>query len=778
MTAAEAPAWLGRRVPRIEDAALLRGRGQFVGDIVRPGMLHARFVRSPVAHGRLLGLEVEAARRAPGVRGVFTAEDFRPHLTSPELAVAMPAGAIRYVVNPRVLAADEVCYAGEAVALVVADTPHAAEDAAALVRLDIELLPPALDPGSALEPGAPRARLGCADNLLARFTVAYGEVAPAFEVAPHVFRDRFHLHKGGGHSVETRGVLAEHDRVDDMLTVWSSAQMPHRNKGVICAALGRAEDRVRVVAPDVGGGFGPKFVCYPEDVAVPLAALLLGRPVRWIEDRRENFAATTAERDQLWDVEVAADAQGRLLGLRGRLLHDHGADTPYGIALPQNSATNLLGPYVLPAYRLEISVALTNKVAATPTRGAGRPQGTFVMERMLDRIADELGIERAEVRRRNLIPPLAMPYRTPLTTRDGAAMIYDSGDYPACMADALRLAGYEDFRARQKAAREAGRHIGIGLSNYVEGTSRGPFETAAISIGPSGQVVLSTGASAQGQGTATVLAQVCAGVLDMDPARITVRTGDTAAIAQGLGAFASRQGPVAGAAVLQAARLVREKALLAASHLLEAAPEDLELVNGAVRIRGIPADRLSLGQVAQVLQGMPGFPLPPGLSPGLSSSVAWQPEALSYANGTHVAEAMVDPETGRITLLRYLVVHDSGRLLNPSLAEGQILGGVVHGIGHALLEETLFDAQGVPATLGYPAYRLPSAPILPWIEIHHRETPTPLNPLGAKGVGEGGTIPAAAAIVAAVEDALRPARIRITQLPITPRRLRTLLAAA
>jgi carbon-monoxide dehydrogenase large subunit len=778
VTEAEAPGWVGRRVSRIEDGALLRGRGQFVADIVRPGMLHARFVRSPAAHGRLLGLDTEAARRAPGVRAVFTAEEFRPHLTSPELAVAMPAGAIRYVVNPRVLATEELCHVGEAIALVVADTPHQAEDAAALVRLDIETLPPVLDPEAALAPGAPQARLGCADNLLANFTVAYGEVARAFETAAHVFRDGFRLHKGGGHSVETRGVLAEHDPVDDMLTVWSSAQMPHRNKGVICAALGRAEDRVRVVAPDVGGAFGPKFVCYPEDVAVPLAALLLGRPVRWIEDRRENFVATTQERDQVWEVEVAADGEGRLLGLRGRLLHDHGADTPYGIALPQNSATNLLGPYVLPAYRLEISVTLTNKVAVTPTRGAGRPQGTFVMERMLDRIADELSLGRAEVRRRNLIPPSAMPYRTPLKTRDGAAMVYDSGDYPACMADALRLAGYEAFRARQRAAREAGRHIGIGLSNYVEGTSRGPFETAAISIGPSGQVVLATGASAQGQGTATVLAQVCAEVLNMDPARITVRAGDTAAIAQGLGAFASRQGPVAGAAVLQAAGQVREKALLAASHMLEAAPEDLELVNGAVRIRGVPADRLSLGQVAQALQGMPGFPLPPGLSPGLSASVAWQPSSLSYANGTHVAEAMVDPETGKVTLLRYVVVHDSGRLLNPALAEGQILGGVVHGIGHALLEEMQYDTAGIPTTLGYPAYRLPSAPILPRIEIHHRETPTPLNPLGAKGVGEGGTIPAAAAIAAAIEDALRPTRIRITQLPITPRRLRALIAAA
>ena len=354
---------------------------------------------------------------------------------------------------------------------------------------------------------------------MARHLIDYGDVEGAFAKSAHRFAERFRLHKGGGHAIETRGVIVRFDPVDDVLTAWINTQMPHRAKAVLVAALGLAEHEVRVIVPDTGGGFGPKAVFHPEELAVPAAALLLGRPLKWIEDRRENFSASVMERDQDWDMEVAFDADGRLLAIRGRLCQDHGACTPYGVALPFNAGTNLVGPYVLPAYRLEIALCLTNMVPACPTRGAGRPQGTFVMERLLDRIAATLALPRDEVRRRNLIAPARMPFTTPIVQRDGGMMTYDSGDYPECQRRALAAAGWADFPARQQAARAEGRFIGIGLANYVEATGRGPFESAGLRIGPSGKVVVTTGATAQGQGTQTMLAQLVRDVLGVPPGR-------------------------------------------------------------------------------------------------------------------------------------------------------------------------------------------------------------------------------------------------------------------
>jgi carbon-monoxide dehydrogenase large subunit len=528
----------------------------------------------------------------------------------------------------------------------------------------------------------------------------------------------------------------------------------------------------------VGGGFGPKFIFYPEEVAIPLAAKLLGRPVKWIEDRFESFTATTQERDQYWDVEMALAADGRLLGIRGSVIHDHGAYTPYGITLPFNSATNLIGPYILPSYRLELRLCLTNKVPATPTRGAGRPQGTFVMERLLDRGAAVLGIDRAELRTRNLIPAERLPYATGVATRDGGIMTYDSGDYPRTQAMALECSGWRDFPARQAAARAAGRYIGIGLANYVEGSGRGPFESATVRIGPSGQAVVMTGATAQGQGVKTMLAQLCADQLGLPLSAIEVIAGDTAATALGMGAFASRQAVTAGSAAHLAAGDVRRKLLAAAGSLLEAAPADLEIVDGHIAIRGVPGGGTTVGAVARALYGAPGYAIPAGLTPGLEASALFEPTAITYCNGAHVAEVEVDVETGFVRLTRYVVVHDCGRLINPTIVEGQIRGGVVHGIGSALFEHMRFDDAGQPLTNSYADYLLPSAPEMPAIEIHHLESPTPLNPLGVKGAGESGTIPAAAAVIAAVEDALRPWPVHLSDLPLTPPQLLRAIVAA
>lgn len=769
---------IGRRLVRIEDEPLLRGKGRFVDDLSIPGVLHCAFLRSEVAHARLKSIDAAGARALAGVHAVLTFADLRPLLTCDRIPQALPSGAIRFDVDPFVLAKDEVTYVGEPVALVVAESRRLAEDALALIRLELEPLPAVLDPVAGLAPGAPKARLDCPDNLVARQSIDYGDIEGAFAKAAHRVRERFRLHKGGGHSIETRGVAVRLDPTDDSLTVFVNTQAPHRARQILVAALGVPERRIRVVAPDTGGAFGPKATFHPEELALPAAALLLGRPLKWIEDRRENFVATVGERDQVWDLEMAVDAAGRLLGLRGRLYHDHGACTPYGVALAYNAATNVVGPYVLPAYRLDIHWCLTNFVPCAPTRGAGRPQGIYVMERLLDRVAETVGIGRDEVRRRNLIAPSQMPHATPIRQRDGSTMTYDSGDYPESQRRALAAAGWSDFPARQAAARAHGRHLGIGLANYVEGTGRGPFESASLRVGASGRIVIATGASAQGQGVRTMLAQVAADVLGVSPADIDVVAGDTAGTPLGFGAYASRQAVTAGNAVHLAAIEVREKAIRAAAELMEASPQDLELKDGAVQLRGVPQVRRSLGEIARAIGGVPGFAMPAGVTPGLAAAVDFPAPALTYCNGTHVCEAEVDVETGAVRLLRYVLVHDSGRIINPMLVDGQIHGAVAHGIGAALYEWMRFDAAGQPQTVTYGDYLLPSSDAVPMIEIHHMESPTPLNPLGVKGAAESGTIAAPAAIASAVEDALRPFGVRIGDLPITPQRLVAMIRAA
>ena len=682
------------------------------------------------------------------------------------------------MLDPPILADGEVRYVGEPVAAVIADNPYRAEDAARTVEIDYEPLPASIDCRRALEPAAPPAYRAIPDNLVAALSMAYGDCDRAFASAAHAVRADMHQNKGLGHAIECRGVLARLDPNDGKLTVWSGTQMPHRAHAVLCDLLGRGEDRLRVIAPDVGGGFGPKFVFYAEEAVVALAACIVGRPVKWIEDRREHFTATTQERDQFWDMEMALDAEGRILGIRGTLIHDHGAYSPYGVNLPYNSATNLLGPYAVPAYSLDIRLAATNKVPVTPVRGAGRPQGTFVMERLLDRAAGLIGISRTEIRGRNLIGPEAMPYVTPVKNRDGTAMTYDSGDYPATQALALQASGHDAFRARQAALRRDGRYVGIGVGNYVEGTGRGPFESARIRISPSGRVTIATGATAQGQGLKTALAQVCASALGLDPGAVEVTAGDTDTVSLGLGAFASRQAVTAGSSVHVAASALADKALRAAAHMLEAAPDDLELAGGRVRVRGVPDVAVELGEIARALAGQPGYALAGGMEPGMEALGTFTPETVTYCNGCHVAEVEVDIETGAVGILRYTVVHDCGRMINPTIVDGQVIGGAIHGIGSALYERMAFDDAGQPMTVNLGECLMPGACEMPRLDLIHTESPTPLNPLGAKGAGEGGVIPAPAAIAAAVEDALAPFGVLIDDVPIAPDRIAAAIAAA
>jgi carbon-monoxide dehydrogenase large subunit len=765
-------------VARVEDDLLLKGQGRFVDDIELSGMLHACFVRSALAHAKILSIQTQDAKDLPGVHAIYTHQDLTGVIKRERIPQAIQSGMIKFDVDPFWLAKDEVCYVGEPIAVVLADTRRAAEDAAALVYIEYESLPVVVDPRRGLLKDSPRARMDCESNLVAQTRVAYGEVDQAFSQAPHQLSQLFTLNKGGGHSIEARGVVAIYDRFERKLKVWDSTQMPHRAKDLLVQSLQLGEHQIRVIAPDVGGGFGPKAVIHPEEIVVPALAILAERPVKWIEDRLESFSATVLERLQYWDMQVAFSAEGRLLAIRGHLYHDHGACTPYGVALPYNAVTNLVGPYVLPALDIEISLCLTNMVPATPTRGAGRPQGTFVMERFLDKIAQTLNLDRAEVRRRNLIQPHDMPYTVPILQRDGSPMCYDTGDYVESQRRALEALDWEGFKARQHQAKLSGKYIGLGLANYVEATGRGPFESGSVRVAPSGQIVVTTGATAQGQGVKTMLSQIVAQQLGVQAHEIEVLDGDTDASALGFGAFASRQAVTAGNAVFLAANLVADKIKLAASAFLEVSKEDLVLESGFVKVKGAGEIKMAFAEIARKLAGVPGFSLPKGLKPGLAEFVDFEPSGLTYTNGTHLAEVEVDVETGGVVIKRYLVMHDCGRIINEMMVNGQVCGGVVHGIGSTLLEWMRYDEEGQPLTATYADYLLPTADVVPRIEIMHMESPTPLNPMGVKGAAESGTIGAPSAIVSAIDDALSEFKLDLYDLPITPAKLHALISRA
>ena len=766
---------IGRSVRRLEDRPLLMGKGRFVADLAFPDMLEAAFVRSPHAHAAIRGIDTRAARGSAGVHAVLTLADLAPLLAQERLPLQFRTAKLPPDVTPFVLAKDEVAFVGEAVAVVIAQTRYIAEDAAALVAVDYEPLPAVSDCRKALAPHAPRAHRTRDSNLLVEFRQSYGDVAAAFARAPHRVSVNLKQHRGGAHSIEGRGAIAVYDANEDRLTLWSSTQLAHEVRAFLMTMLRLDENQLRVVAPDVGGGFGAKFVMYPEEATLAASCLLLRRPIRWIEDRREHFLAAVQERDQYWDLEAACDDDGRLLAVRGQMIHDEGAYTPQGINLPYNASTALPGPYMLPAFEIDVRVAETNKVATMPVRGAGYPEGAFAMERLLDRIADELHLDRADVRRRNLVPPEKMPYVSPLKTRSGAPITLDSGDFPGCQRAALEAIDYARFAERQRRARESGRYLGIGIGNGVKGTGRGPFESGIVRIGRSGRVSVLTGAMPMGQGIKTALAQICAEQFGIAPHDISVIAGDTAVIPHGQGGFASRQTVTAGSAVHLAAVKVREKALAVAAHLLEASVSDLAVRDGRIEIAGAPGSGMALREVAEAVSGVPGYSMPGKFDPGLESMQSFLPDALTYGGGSHAVEVEVDIETCGVTIQRYVVVNDSGRVINPLIVAGQLHGGTTHAIGNALYELMAYDDQAQPVTTTFADYVMPTATELPMIEVKFAEYPSPLNPLGVKGVGESGCVPAAGAIISALESALAPFDVRISEYPVTPARLFKLL---
>ena len=765
----------GASVKRKEDPAFLRGEGQFVDDIHLPQMLHAAFVRSPYAHARVGEIDKTAALALPGVHAVITFADLPEEIRRQTLPLLVPHPAIKQPKLPYALAKDETCYAGEAVACVIADSRYIAEDAAQLVEVDYQPLPAVNDCRKALEPDAPMAHAGTESNIAARFPVKVGDADRAFTGAAHVFREKIYQHRGGPFFMECRGAIAQYDAHGGAYTLHVSCQGPHRIKRSMLEMLDLADHQLRVIAPDVGGGFGPKGSFYPEYLNVAIAAKQLGRPVKWIEDRRENFLTTHQERDQYWDMEIAVDANAKIIGVRGQLIHETGAYVPWGIVLPWITATTVPGPYVVPHFKLDVLSVFTNKIQTTPVRGAGRPEAVTTMERLMDRVARELKLDRAEVRRRNFIQPEQMPYQVGIIFRDGRPVTYDSGNYPACLDGALQVSDYKSFSQRQAKARAAGRYTGIGIGNAVEATGLGPYESATVRVATSGRIAIYTGATPQGQSHKTTLAQIAADQLGVDFNSIDVVTADTLMNALGVGTFAARTAVNAGNSVHVAAMEVAAKAKKIAAGMMECVEDDLELADGYVRLKSAPDVKKSLREIAVKSIGMPGFSMAGGLPPGLEHTAHFTPDQAVYSNGAHVAEVEVDIETGEVKILRYTVAHDCGRVINPMIVDGQVVGGVAHGVGNALYEQLAFDDNAQPLTTNFGEYLLPMATDVPQVDLVHLETPSPLNPLGVKGAGEGGTISAIAAIISAVEHALEPFGVRIAEAPITPQRIVELL---
>jgi carbon-monoxide dehydrogenase large subunit len=766
--------YLSARVSRNEDARLLTGRALFVDDVQIPGMLHVAFVRSEYAHGRLTRVDASAARRRPGVRAVYTADDLGDYLKPGPLLVSPPPipDLVFHACTQQPLAKDKVRHVGEPIAMIVADNRYVAEDALRDVQVDIEPLEVLVDLEKALSPGASLIHEHLRSNAAAHVVQRKGDYESARRNAEVFVKRRFLYDRGVSAPIENRAVAVEWNAKAEELTIWDTTQAPIPIRNGLAQMLGLLESQVNVIAPFVGGGFGPKIMMfYPEELLLPWAAMRLNRPLKWTEDRQENFYATTQERGQIHDAEMALTRDGHILGIHDVFLFDTGAYNPYGLTIPINSQCTLLGPYDIPNYESEFTAVFTNKTIVTPVRGAGRQHGVFVSERLLDLAARQLGIDRVDIRRKNLIAPDKFPVNHEIMFQDSAPLIYDSGDYLPALEQAVQMIGYDKFvREEQPKLRAEGKHVGIGITCYVEGTGIGPYEGARVTVEPSGKVRCATGVGTQGQGHFTVFAQLVADALGVDVEEVRVVTGDTREFHWGTGTFASRGAVVAGSACHAAALAVREKILALASRLLDAPSDQLELAGGRVFVRGASERGLTLGELSTKANPLRGA-VRPGTEPGLESTAYFGPDRGSTASGVHAMIVEVDPETAMVEIQRYLVVHDCGTIINPMLVEGQIHGGVAHGIGNAFYEQLVYDEQGQLLNASFMDYLIPTATDVPPIETAHRETPSPYNPLGLKGVGEAGCIPTGALFAQAVEDALAGSGVEITEIPLSPNRL-------
>lgn len=777
----------GEKVQRKEDPRLLTGNGRYLDDLGR-GALQAAFVRSPHAHARVVDVDIDDAWEVEGVEAIYTWEDLTGRVAEP-LPVLIPHPALTH---PRVgycLAKDEVNHVGEAVVMVVARDRYLAEDAASRIRVRYETLPVVVG----IENARAATRLvhdDVPDNVSAHLLQEVGDVEAAMATAPNRLTLELEIERSACMPMEGKGVYARWDADDQSLRLYSSTQTSTGVRAAVAAKLGMPLAKVECIAPDVGGGFGVKIMHpWPEEVLVPWAARNLGRDVKWTEDRREHFVSSAHERGQLQEVTVGFDDEGRLLALDVRFWHDNGAYTPYGIIVPIITATQLLGPYKPGAYRVEFWSLYTNTVLVTPYRGAGRPQGCYAMERTMDAIAAHLHLDRTEVRSRNFIQPDEMPYDHGLMFQDGRPLKYDSGDFPASLAKLKALVGWDEFAEYRRGAEAAGRKVGLGIGCYVEGTGVGPYEGGHVQVETSGRVNVATGLTTQGQGHQTILAQIVADELGVKIEDVHVTTGDTRRMAYAVGTFASRGAVMSGNAVMLAARVVRTKALRIAADALEVSPDDLQIDDGVISVKGTPdGPSIDLSTVAVMsnplryafdasaaaaTQFAGAFdpdkpPVADDDEPGLEGQDFYSPTQATFANGMHAAIVETDPVTAEIKILRYCVVHDCGVMVNPMIVEGQVHGGVAQGVGGALYERMAYDESGQLLNASFMDFLIPYASEVPFVETDHLETPSPLNPLGIKGAGEAGTIPVTAVIASALEDA---EGFAIRSMPISPAEL-------
>ncbi|WP_109510471.1 aerobic carbon-monoxide dehydrogenase large subunit [Nocardioides speluncae] len=777
---------VGTEVRRVEDDRLVRGQGQYADDVLR-GALEMAVLRSPHAHARILDIDVSGVLDVAGVHAVYTYDDLTGAMAEP-LPLLIPHAALTHGRTQYALAKDEVNHVGEAIAVVVADNRYLAEDAVARISVDYEFLTPVV--------GIPAARAAehqvhadVPGNVAARLEQNVGDAEAAIATAPHRLALDLDIERSASMPMEGRGVVARWDTDARRLQVWTSTQTSTGVRAAVAAKLGLDLVQVDVITPDVGGGFGVKIMHpWPEELLVPMAARALGQPVRFTEDRREHFISSAHERAQQHHVEVGFDDEGRLLGLSVEFWHDNGAYTPYGLIVPIITSTQLLGPYKPQSYKVVFESLYTNTVIVTPYRGAGRPQGVFVMERTMDAIAAYLGLDRTVVRENNFIRPDEFPYDHGLTFQDGRALVYDSGDFPESLRKLKELVDWDGFERVRAEARAEGRKVGIGIGCYVEGTGVGPYEGAHIHVETSGKVKVAVGLTSQGQGHQTAFAQIAADELGVRFEDVEVVAGDTRRMPYGVGTFASRAAVMSGSAVALTARMVRAKALRIAAEALGASADDLEIVDGVIRVVGDPAKSIALGTVAvlsnplryafdeaskaatQFSVGDPGKPpVAEDDEPGLEARDFYSPMRATFANGMHAVIVETDPDTAEIKILKYALVHDCGTIINPMIVTGQIHGGVAQGVGGALYERMAYDENGQLLNASFMDFLMPYATEVPEsIEMDHLETPSPLNPLGIKGVGEAGLIPTSAAVASAIEDA---EGFPITAMPISPSEL-------
>jgi carbon-monoxide dehydrogenase large subunit len=767
----------GAKVKRREDPRLVTGKATYTDDVRLPGLLQAVFVRSPHAHARIRRVDTSAARQAPGVVAVFTGADLAGKVGPLPCAWVIPNAGLKTPPHPAI-ATDRVRYAGDAVAVVVAEDRSAAKDAADLVRVDYEPLPVFTDAEHAAQPGAALLHDDVPDNVAFRWKVAGGDIGTAFAQADRVIKQRLVNQRLIANAIETRAAVAEFRPSTGEMTLWVTSQNPHIHRVILSGVLSIPEHRLRVISPEVGGGFGSKIFVYPDEAVVAFCSKELGRPVKWVEDRRENYLVTAHGRDHITDIELAVKRDGTLLGLRGRTYANLGAYLStaapgiptilHGLMLP--------GCYQLLAVDYDVVGVFTNTTPVDAYRGAGRPEATYIIERLMDLAAQELGLDPIAIRRKNFIPKDKFPF----TTATGLA--YDSGDYEQALQTALAMLDYDTLRARQRRGPSDGKHVGIGVSSYVEICGLGPspvagavgfqgglWGSAVIRVHPTGKVNVFIGEKPHGQGEETTFAQVVADELGIPIDDVQVIYGDTATTPMGWGTYGSRTTAVGGVACALAARKVVDKARQIAAHFLEASATDLVFEAGRFFVRGSPDRAKTFQEVT--LQAYLAWNLPPGLEPGLEASAFYDPPNFTYPFGTHLCAVEVDADTGNTTVLRYIAVDDCGKSINPLIVDGQVHGGITQGMAQALYETAIYDENGQLLTGSMLDYAVPKASQLPLYETARTETPSPHNPLGVKGVGETGTIAATAAVANAVMDALRSLGIRHLDMPLTPDRI-------